>query len=72
MQRVRVQGVTAAGVTLGPIRAITDVIQPQVDPYAVRLVAAATAAPSASGVPVPVQPGTENVTAEVMVSYDVG
>ena len=60
----------AAGVTLGPIRTVTDVSQPQVVPYTPSMGAASAAAPSS--VAVPVQPGTEEVTAEVTVSYDVG
>jgi len=60
----------AAGVALGPLRAVTDASQPQVVPYAPSMGAASAAAPSL--VAVPVQPGTEEVTAEVTVSYDVG
>ncbi len=60
----------AAGVALGPLRAVTDASQPQVVPYAQSMGAASAAAPSS--VPVPVQAGTEEVTAEVTVSYDVG
>jgi uncharacterized protein YggE len=59
----------AAGVTLGPLRAITDVTQPQVVPYNGAMSAAAASPTGAP--PVPVQAGTENVTAQVSVSYDV-
>jgi uncharacterized protein YggE len=59
----------AAGVTLGPLRAITDVTQPQVVPYNGAM--SASAAVPSDRSPVPVQAGTENVTAQVTVSYDV-
>jgi uncharacterized protein len=59
----------AAGVGLGPLRVVTDVTQPQVFPYAAASAAASAAAPSS--VPVPVQAGTEQVSADVTVTYDV-
>jgi uncharacterized protein YggE len=60
----------AAGVALGQVRYVTDVVQPQAMPYATALGSAAGAAAPGS-VPVPVQPGTQQVTAEVIVSYEV-
>ena len=58
----------AAGVALGPLRAITVTTPAQVfAPYAGEAVSAAPAS-----VPVPVQAGTEDVTAEVTMTYDVG
>jgi uncharacterized protein len=58
----------AAGVTLGPIKSVTDASAPQVVPFAG---AAAASAPAAMGTSVPVQPGTEDVTADVSVTYAV-
>jgi uncharacterized protein YggE len=58
----------AAGVALGPLQAITDATPPQVLP-AYGPEAAAAAQPS---VPVPVQAGTEQVTADLTVTYDIG
>jgi uncharacterized protein len=59
----------AAGVALGPVQAITDATSLEVvTPYAPE--AASAAGPSS--VAVPVQPGTEEVTADVTVTYGIG
>ena len=58
----------AAGVALGAVRVVTDSTPPQVLPA----FGAEAAVPAASArVPVPVQAGTEEVTAEVTVTYDI-
>jgi len=57
----------AEGVTLGAMKSVTDASAPQVIPFA----AAAGAMAGAAAAPVPVQPGTEDVTADVSVSYAV-
>jgi uncharacterized protein len=59
----------AAGVSLGALESVTDTSAPQVTPFVT-----AGAAARASGAPpaVPVQPGTEQVTADVTVAYAVG
>jgi uncharacterized protein YggE len=58
----------AAGVTLGAVHVVTDSTPPQVVPA----FGAEAAVPAASApVPVPVRAGTEEVTAEVTVSYDI-
>lgn len=57
---------TAAGVTLGPLRAVTDVGTQVPLPTPV----AGAAMPSAAA-SVPVQAGTEDVTAQVTVTYGV-
>jgi uncharacterized protein YggE len=55
----------AAGVSLGALKAVTDASPPQVVPYAT----AAAASPPGAKSSVPLQPGTEQVTADVTVSY---
>ena len=58
----------AAGVALGAVHVVTDSTPPQVLPA----FGAEAAVPAASArVPVPVQAGTEEVTAEVTVTYDI-
>jgi uncharacterized protein YggE len=59
----------AAGVTLGAVRVVTDSTPPQVLPT---LGAEAAGAVPSTPVPVPVRAGTEQVTAEVTVTYDIG
>jgi uncharacterized protein YggE len=58
----------AASVALGPLQSVTDATPPEAITYAPE---AAAAVPAAS-VPVPVQAGTEQVTADVTVSYAIG
>jgi uncharacterized protein len=59
----------AAGVALGPLQVITDGTPAEVvSPY----VPEAAGAASAAAVPVPVQAGTEQVSAEVTVTYAIG
>jgi uncharacterized protein YggE len=58
----------AAGVSLGALRAVSDASPPQVLPFAGAVPAMSAAAGPAA---VPVQAGTEQVTADVTVSYAV-
>ena len=58
----------AAGVTLGPVRAITDSSAPQIQPmYAM----AAPTAGGATGASTPLQPGTQQLTVQVVVVFDL-
>ena len=63
----------AAGVTLGPVRAISDASAPQYRPvYGFATPAMATGGvASGSAQSAPVQPGTERLTVEVVVVYDL-
>jgi uncharacterized protein YggE len=58
----------AAGVSLGGLRAVADASPPQVVPSAT---AGATASAATTPGAVPVQPGTEQVSADVTVTYAV-
>ncbi|GAC1306024.1 MAG: SIMPL domain-containing protein [Acidimicrobiales bacterium] len=59
----------AAGVTLGPVRAITDVSQPQIQPM--YFGAAGAAAGVANSSAPPLQPGTQRLTVSVLVVFDL-
>ncbi|GAC1593711.1 MAG: SIMPL domain-containing protein [Acidimicrobiales bacterium] len=59
----------AAGVTLGPVRAITDVSQPQMQPM--YFGAAGAAGGVASNAAPPLQPGTQRLTVNVVVVFDL-
>ncbi len=58
----------AAGVSLGSLESVTDTSGPQVTPFVAAAGAMKTAAAPAA---VPIQPGTEQVTADVTVTYAV-
>lgn len=60
----------AAGVTLGAVRAITDVSPPQIQPM--YLGAAGGAAGVTSNAAPPLQPGTQRLTVSVVVVFDLG
>jgi uncharacterized protein YggE len=57
----------AAGVTLGRLRSITDVLVQQPRPFTTDSAASA----GASAAAVPVQPGTQELSVEVAVIYDI-
>lgn len=58
----------AAGVALGPVRAITDSTAPQIQPmYAM----AAPAADASGRASTPLQPGTQQLTVQVVVVFDL-
>ncbi|HVM66366.1 MAG TPA: SIMPL domain-containing protein, partial [Acidimicrobiales bacterium] len=59
----------AAGVSLGALRAVSDASSPQVLPYVGAVPAMSGAAPRTA---VPVETGTEQVTADVTVTYALG
>ena len=60
----------AAGVKLGPVRSITEVPQTTFSPFDTR--AAAGAAADQASVPVPLAPGSQQLTLTVTVVYDIG
>ncbi|MDT7538212.1 MAG: uncharacterized protein QOI82_1797 [Actinomycetota bacterium] len=60
----------AAGVTLGPVRSITEVPQ-NTGPFPTALAASGAASDQAS-IPVPFAPGSEQLSLTVTVVYDIG